>query len=133
MVGDFRGTIDVDPGPGVMNVTSTAGGTDYGFYMAKLNSAGQLQWVRTLAANELTPFRIAVDGAGNLIVASNFTALATDPPMDVDAGPGQFLVQEKGRLRSGRTQIQHGWRLSFGPANGAMREPHSSAMFRPWA
>ena len=96
MVGDFRGTIDVDPGPGVTNVTSTASGTDFGYYMAKLNSAGQLQWVRTLAANELTPFRVAVDGAGNLIMASNFTAVTTDPPMDVDAGPGQFLVQEKG-------------------------------------
>ena len=96
LVGDFRGTIDVDPGPGVTNVTSTANGTDYGYYMAKLNSAGELQWVRTLAANELTPVRVDVDSDGNLIVASNFTALPTDPPMDVDAGPGQFLVQEKG-------------------------------------
>ncbi len=96
LVGDFRGTVDFDPGPGVANVTSTANGNDYAFYMMKLNSSGQLQWVRSLAANELTPFRVDVDGAGNLIVASNFTAVPSDPPMDVDAGPGQFLVQEKG-------------------------------------
>jgi hypothetical protein len=97
LVGDFRGTVDFDPGPGVFNVASNGGGTDYGFYMAKLNSAGQLQWLRTLAANELTPNRVAVDGAGNLVIASNFTALTSDPPMDVDAGPGTVLVQEKGR------------------------------------
>jgi hypothetical protein len=96
ITGELRGTIDVDPGPGVANITSTNGGADYGMYMAKYNSAGQLQWARTLAANELAPVRVAVDGDGNLIVASNFTATPSDPPMDVDAGPGQFLVQERG-------------------------------------
>lgn len=96
ITGELRGTIDIDPGPGVANITSTAGGADYGMYMAKYNSGGQLQWARTLAANELAPVRVAVDGDGNLIVASNFTAVPTDPPMDVDAGPGQFLVQERG-------------------------------------
>ena len=96
MVGDFRGTIDVDPGPGVVNVTSTASGTDYAFYMAKLNSAGQLQWVRTLAANELTPFRVAVDGAGNLLIASNFTARRPIRRWTSMPGPGQTFVQEDG-------------------------------------
>src|SRR6185436_11808193 len=92
MVGDFRGTVDFDPGPGVLNVGSSGAGIEYGMYMAKLNSAGQLQWVRSLIAPELMPIEIAVDAAGNLIVANNFTALTTDPPMDVDAGPGQTLI-----------------------------------------
>ena len=96
MVGDFRGTVDIDPGPGVANITSRLGGSDYSFYMAKLNSAGQLQWARTLDAPELTPMRIAVDEAGNLIMANNFSAVPTDPPMDVDAGPGIVPIQEKG-------------------------------------
>jgi hypothetical protein len=50
----------------------------------------------TLADNELSPFRIGLDGDGNLLIASNFTATTSDPPMDVDAGPGQVLVQEQG-------------------------------------
>lgn len=96
LVGDFRGTVDIDPGPGITQITSTLSGQEYGFYMAKLNSAGQLQWARTLAAPELTPQRVAVDDAGNLLIASDFTGLPTDPPMDVDAGPGQVLLQNKG-------------------------------------
>ncbi|QDT73371.1 Beta-L-arabinobiosidase precursor [Lacipirellula limnantheis] len=96
LVGDFRGTVDIDPGPDVLNITSRLGGSDYSFYMAKLNSAGQLQWARTLDAPELTPMRIDVDGAGNLIMANNFTAVPTDPPMDVDAGPGIVPIQAKG-------------------------------------
>ena len=100
LVGDFYGTMDVDPGPGVVNVTSTAGGNDWGYYMVKLNSAGELQWARTLDANELMPMRIEVDGDGNLIVACSFTATTSDPPMDVDAGPGQFLIGQKGAYDS---------------------------------
>lgn len=93
LVGDFRGTFDVDPGPGVTNITSRLGGTDYSFYMAKLNSAGEFQWARTLDAPELTPLRVAVDGAGNLLMANNFTAVQGDPAMDVDAGPGVVPIR----------------------------------------
>ncbi len=97
LVGDFYGTMDVDPGPGVVNVTSTAGGSDWGYYMVKLNNAGELQWARTLDSNGLDPLRIEVDGHGNLIVASSFFG---GSPTDVDAGPGQFLIDQKGAYDS---------------------------------
>ncbi len=94
LAGEFRGTVDIDPGPGVLNITSTSGGADYGYYLAKLNSAGQLQWVRTLASSHLSPYRITVDNGGNILVANNFYAPTSDPPLDVDPGPGQTLVQQ---------------------------------------
>ena len=48
LVGDFRGTVDFDPGLGVMNVTSSQAGAESSVYLSKLNSAGELQWVHTL-------------------------------------------------------------------------------------
>ncbi|MBA4106852.1 MAG: hypothetical protein C0485_13960 [Pirellula sp.] len=95
LVGDFRGTVDFDPGPGVTNVTSSQAGAEYSVYFAKLNSAGALQWVRKIDGAGLRPDRFALDGAGNLLIAANFSTGTTAAPIDVDPGPGQTLVQQK--------------------------------------
>ncbi len=95
LVGDFRGTIDFDPGPGVVNITSNQGGAEYSDYFAKFNSAGSLEWVRQIDGPGLSPSRLALDSAGDLVVAYNLSQPANTPPMDVDAGPGQFLVQQQ--------------------------------------
>lgn len=113
MAGDFRGAFDVDPGPGVVTLTSTAAGTDYGYYLAKLNSAGQLQWARTLAANELTPYQVAVDSSGNLLVANNFTATISDPPLDIDAGAGQTFVQQVSSSSNSMVVLKYGTNGDF--------------------
>lgn len=96
LVGDFIGTVDFDPRPGVTNVTSSQAGAEYSVYFAKLNSAGALQWVRKIDGRGLSPDRLVVDGAGNLVVVANFSPGTTAAPMDVDPGPGQTFVQQIG-------------------------------------
>jgi hypothetical protein len=94
LVGDFRGTVDIDPGPGVMNFTSSQAGAEYSVYFAKLNNAGQLQWARNIDGAGLMPDRLVVDSEGNLVVVANYSPGAG--AMDVDAGPNQVLVQRIG-------------------------------------
>ena len=96
LVGDFRGTVDFDPGLGVMNVTSSQAGAESSVYLSKLNSAGELQWVHTLDARP--PFTVSTGlGRGrqsrdrrHVFTSSNVS------PIDVDPGPGEFLVQPIG-------------------------------------
>jgi len=95
LVGDFRGTVDFDPGPGMMNVTSSQAGAEYSVYLSKLNSAGELQWVRTLDGG-LIPSQLVLDGEGNLVIAAGFTPESNASPIDADPGPGEFLVQPIG-------------------------------------
>jgi hypothetical protein len=93
LVGNFRGTVDFDPGLGVMNVTSRQAGAESSTYLSKLNSAGQLQWVHTLDGQGLSPSHLVLDGNGNLVIAAG---LSNASPMDVDPGLGEFLVQPIG-------------------------------------
>ena len=93
MVGDFRGTVDFDPGPGVLSRTSSQAGAAFSVYLSKLNSAGELQWVQTIGGNGLRPDRLVLDEDGNLVIAAN---LVTATPIDVDPGPGEVFVEQIG-------------------------------------
>jgi hypothetical protein len=96
LVGNFRGTVDFDPGLGVMNVTSGQAGAESSVYLSKLNSAGALQWVHTLDGGGLTPSHLVLDGDGNLVIAARLSPSSDVSPVDVDPGPGEFLVQPIG-------------------------------------
>ncbi len=97
LVGNFRGTVDFDPGLGVMNVTSSQAGAESSVYLSKLNSAGELQWVHTLdGRGRLSPSQLVLDGDGNLVIAARLSPGSNVSPMDVDPGPGEFLVQPIG-------------------------------------
>jgi hypothetical protein len=95
MVGDFRGTVDFDPKSGVHNVTSSQAGSEYSVYLLKLNSTGELQWVKTLDGRGLPPERLVLDDEGNLLIATYYWP-GIGESMDVDPGPGQFLVSQLG-------------------------------------
>lgn len=68
VVGSFTGTIDLDPGPGVFNVSS---GTTTQGYLAKYSPTGGLLWANSfgLTTHNETPQTIAVGASGNIYVA----------------------------------------------------------------
>lgn len=134
MVGDFRGTVDFDPGAGVMSITSSQAGSEYSVYFMKLNSSGQLQWVRKIDGTGLRPDKFALDGAGNLLVAANFAPGATAAPIDVDPGPGQVLVQQRSVDGSDLLVLKYNstgdfvWTRQFGGTDGDMSALSSLAV-----
>ena len=82
IVGRFEGTVDFDPGSGIMNISS-AGSFDA--FIVKLNSLGNIIWAKTVGGIGFEYGNsIGVDGNGNVYVAGNFTSTA-------DFNPGTAL------------------------------------------
>jgi len=84
--GTFFSTQDMDPGPGVTNLTS-AGNSDW--YIAKYTPAGALVWAGAIDVTDVTG--IAVDAAGNVHVAGTIFGSA-----DVNPGPGVNVLDGAG-------------------------------------
>lgn len=86
--GCFHNTVDFDPGPGTVLLTS-AGGAD--LYYAKYDAAGNLLWVKQVggADNEVS-HGIALDPSGNLCITGGFDAYVNG--VDFDPGPGTTLL-----------------------------------------
>lgn len=81
----FADTLDVDPGPGVVNVTS-AGYSDV--CIVKLNASGQLVWAQTVgSASSEAVNKVAVSSSGDLAIAGTFNS-----NVDFDPGPGEFRL-----------------------------------------
>lgn len=82
--GTFRGTVDFDPGPGTTNLTATS--SNDGF-VAKLDSSGNLVWVRRISARTAGALlnigvTSLVEGAsGNIFVTGSFRG-------EIDLHPG---------------------------------------------
>lgn len=83
--GFFSGTVDFDPGPGTLNLTS-AGNED--IFISKLDASGDLVWaVRMGGSNWDYGASIAVDGSGNVYTTGAFRGT-----VDFDPGPDFFLL-----------------------------------------
>jgi len=80
--GSFGSTVDFDPGPGVVELTSA--GVDDGF-VASYDGAGGLRWARNVVAGSQKgdAMAVAVDGSGNVHLTGVFLGTA-----DFDPGPG---------------------------------------------
>jgi len=86
--GDFSGTVDFNPGPGVNNLTRQSAAKDA--YILKLNSAGNFVWVRRIAAPTPALYganaaKIHLDNLGNILMIGSFGST-----VDFDPGPGVF-------------------------------------------
>jgi len=87
--GEFRWTVDFDPGVGTTNLTS-AGNSD--IFVSKLDSNGDFVWVRQLGGTGTEKVSsIIVDPAGNLVLACQFQHTA-----DFDPGVGVHIFNPVG-------------------------------------
>lgn len=92
--GQFVGTVDFDPGPGVFNLTPLNAGSN-GFIL-KLNPAGNFVWAKDLGQSARTgstanAYAVAVDAANNVFISGSFR-----DTVDFDPGPGQAKRGAKG-------------------------------------
>ncbi|MCC7501551.1 MAG: hypothetical protein IT229_03415 [Flavobacteriales bacterium] len=85
VTGEFRNTVDFDPGSGTFSLTS-AGAQDV--FACKLSTSGALIWARRAGGTGLERARsVAVDGTG----ASIYTGVITSSS-DMDPGAGVFTL-----------------------------------------
>lgn len=89
VTGTFRGTVDFDPGPGEVTLTSDQATASY---IAKYNTGGDLVWVRPLQGDDdVRAYDIVVDHAGYIGVTGSFEGTA-----DLDPGPGVAQFESEG-------------------------------------
>ena len=85
VTGNYRGTVDFDPGVGTANLTSN-GGADV--FIEKLDSSGAYVWAKTFGAADLDRAEgIAVDNSGNVVVTGYF-----HDTVDFDPGAGTYSL-----------------------------------------
>ncbi len=79
VTGEFlQGTVDFDPGPGTVTLTST--GVEDAF-VAKYTSVGALVWVRQISGNGVdVPVAIAVDSTDNVYITGQFSGTTDFDP-----------------------------------------------------
>ncbi|MEZ5063438.1 MAG: SBBP repeat-containing protein [bacterium] len=88
VTGSFNGTVDFDPGPGLLELT--AGGSE-AVFVASFDPAGALRFARAFPGDG---YGIAVDSAGNVYVTGEIQGA----PVDVDPGPDSVLLDpQQGR------------------------------------
>jgi hypothetical protein len=84
LAGDFGGTVDFDPGPGVFNLTSTGSGGDA--FLCKYNSSGNFLWARQISGTGGEGIvDIVFDNSGDILLTGAYYGIA-----DFDPGSGVF-------------------------------------------
>lgn len=85
MVGYFSGTVDFDPGPATVNITSN-GQND--ICVLKLDANGNFIWAKTVGSTQSdVGYAAALDPSGNICVTGIFQGT-----VDFDPGPGIFTM-----------------------------------------
>ncbi len=118
ITGDFRGTVDFDPGALVDNHTS--GGLQ-DIFLTRINADGTYEWTKTMGGGSADrALGVAVDTSGNIYLTGSFET----PPggnADFDPGPGtDNKVSGGGRdlfitkINAGGT---YGWTKTVGGVN----------------
>lgn len=82
ITGDYTGTADFDPGPGIYNAVAPNANSD-GFLL-KLDANGNFTWVKTWGGIEGEAYiTMCLDNPGNIYLTGRFAGT-----MDADPGPG---------------------------------------------
>ncbi len=89
--GQFRGTVDFDPGPGTFNLIS-AGSQSQDIFVSKLNTNGNFIWAKRMGGTGFgIGYALALDEAGHVYTTGSFSGTA-----DFDPGPGTFNLAATG-------------------------------------
>lgn len=94
--GRFRGTVDFDPGPGVVERTSQP--TDSSAFLSRFNSNGDFLWVKTWDASR--GHMMASDAAENIYVSGSFQG-----KVDFDPGPGVEMRTSNGQYDASLSKL----------------------------
>ncbi len=87
--GSFKGQADMDPGAGIVNLTSAG---DYDAFVIKLDPSGNFMWAKQMGASALDDVRgLDVDANGNVYITGLFTNT-----VDLDPGPAVFNLSTNG-------------------------------------
>ncbi len=90
--GNFRGTGDFDPGPGVFFMNSYSNlGND--LFVTKLNSTGDFIWVRKNSSRGCYPTNGIIDNTGNVYISGNFIDTTF-----FDSGTGVYTFSPHGEF-----------------------------------
>lgn len=93
ITGEFSGTVDFDPGPGVATITETGSNGDV--FILKLDVAGDFVWAKshgnTGAAKDNVARSIKVDATGSVYTLGNFYST-----VDFDPGASVFNLTSAG-------------------------------------
>jgi Ig-like domain CHU_C associated/CHU_C Type IX secretion signal domain/IPT/TIG domain len=82
--GIFLGTVDLDPGAGVYNLTSP--GSNFGVFVSKLAGSGNFVWAGVLVGDvHVRGYGVAIDNQNNVYTTGYFAGTA-----DFDPGTGVF-------------------------------------------
>jgi len=85
--GNFAGTVDFDPGPGTVSLSTAQGFQET--FIAKMDPLGNLLWVRQIATgitgDSISGKRIGIDPSGNLFLTGSFSGT-----VDFDPGPNTY-------------------------------------------
>jgi hypothetical protein len=85
ITGNFIGTVDFDPGPGVATLTS---GMPFDAFICKLDARGRYLWAKGISASTYTPATgIAIDRSGDVYITGDFTG-----SVDADPGSGTYYL-----------------------------------------
>ena len=88
--GSFEGTVDFDPGSGIVNLTSAA--TSIDIFVSKLDSAGNFVWAKSMGGIfDDVGNGIAVDGSGSVYTTGIFDGI-----VDFDPGSGTANLTSQG-------------------------------------
>ncbi len=83
--GEFKYSLDFDPGPGSFNLSASGSGSA-DIFISKLNTDGNFVWAKRIGGqDEDWGYAIAADNDGNIYCAGNFQKL-----VDFDPGPATY-------------------------------------------
>lgn len=90
-IGNFNGSVDFDPGPGVFSLTANSTAD---IFVSKMDSAGNFIWAKQMKGSDYAyGIAIALDNMRNIFITGSFAG-----GVDFDPGPGLFELSVIGRI-----------------------------------